>query len=219
MIRKQPVKPQGPKEVGKNFFLGGGSLKLTLPCPVTIKQCTTAPLWGLGHGWHETHIGGPADPLRAPRSGFPSGVSDFMPPTPPGKSCKCTHRRTQVSAGVGKPGMDSECASGCTWSTAWAAARLRDSRARSTGVIQGQRGGKIEVRNFSQFSAISQFFAIFRNFSQFSAIFRNFSAIFLSSRFSDCLPTLVQNNEIFFFYYAMHSLMFQVYQMLAYLSW
>ena len=82
-----------------------------------------------------------------------------------------------------------------------------------------QRGGKIEVRNFSQFSAISQFFAIFHNFSQFSAIFRNFSAIFLSSRFSDCLPTLVQNNEIFFFYYAMHSLMFQVYQMLAYLSW
>ena len=65
-----------------------------------------------------------------------------------------------------------------------------------------QRGGKIEVRNFSQFSAISQFFAIsaiFRNFPQFSAIFRNFSAIFLSSRFSDCLPTLVQNNEIFFF--------------------
>ena len=41
-----------------------------------------------------------------------------------------------------------------------------------------QRGGKIEVRNFSQFSAISQFFAIFRNFSQFSAIFRNFPAIF-----------------------------------------
>ena len=42
-----------------------------------------------------------------------------------------------------------------------------------------QGGGEIEVRNFSQFSAISQFFAIFRNFSQFSAIFpqffRNFS--------------------------------------------
>ena len=36
-------------------------------------------------------------------------------------------------------------------------------------------GGGIEVRNFSQFSAISQFFAILRNFSQF---FRNFSAIF-----------------------------------------
>ena len=88
-----------------------------------------------------------------------------------------------------------------------------------TGSGSRQRGGKIEVRNFSQFSAISQFFAIFRNFPQFSAIFRNFSAIFLSSRFSDCLPTLVQNNEIFFFYYAMHSLMFQVYQMLAYLSW
>ena len=58
-----------------------------------------------------------------------------------------------------------------------------------------QGGGEIEVRNFSQFSAISQFFAIFRNFSQFSAIFRNFSAIFLTSRFSDCLPTLVQNSE------------------------
>ena len=60
-------------------------------------------------------------------------------------------------------------------------------------------GGGIEVRNFSQFSAISQFFAIFRNFSQFSAIFRNFSAIFHTSRFSDCLPMLVQNNENFFF--------------------
>ena len=60
-------------------------------------------------------------------------------------------------------------------------------------------GGEIEVRNFSQFSAISQFFAIFRNFSQFSAIFRNFSAIFLTSRFSDCLPTLVQNSEKIFF--------------------
>ena len=62
-----------------------------------------------------------------------------------------------------------------------------------------QGGGEIEVRNFSQFSAISQFFAIFRNFSQFSAIFRNFSAIFHTSRFSDCLPTLVQNNENFCF--------------------
>ena len=60
-------------------------------------------------------------------------------------------------------------------------------------------GGEIEVRNFSQFSAISQFFAIFRNFSQISAIFRNFSAIFHTSRFSDCLPTLVRNNENFFF--------------------
>ena len=62
-----------------------------------------------------------------------------------------------------------------------------------------QGGGEIEVRNFSQFSAISQFFAIFRNFSQFSAIFRNFPAIFHTSRFSDRLPTLVQNNENFFF--------------------
>jgi hypothetical protein len=43
------------------------------------------------------------------------------------------------------------------------------------------RGGEIDIRNFPQFSAISQFSAIFRNFPQFSAIFRNFpqfSAIF-----------------------------------------
>ena len=40
-----------------------------------------------------------------------------------------------------------------------------------------QGGGGVEVRNFSQFSAISQFFAIFRNFPLFSTIFRNFSAI------------------------------------------
>ena len=79
--------------------------------------------------------------------------------------------------------------------------------------IQG--GGGIEVRNFSQFSAISQFFAIFRNFSQFSAIFRSFSAIFLPSRFSDCLPTLVQNSEKNFFYYAIHSLMFPGHQILT----
>ena len=48
--------------------------------------------------------------------------------------------RAQVSAGVGKPSMDSECASGCTWSTARATARLRDSRpwGSQTGqVIQG----------------------------------------------------------------------------------
>ena len=43
-------------------------------------------------------------------------------------SCRCTPQRAQVSAGVGKPSMDSECASGCTWSTARATARLRDSR-------------------------------------------------------------------------------------------
>ena len=70
----------------------------------------------------------------------------------------------------------------------------------------GQRGGKIEVRNFSQFSAISQFFAIFRTFSQFSAIFRNFSAIFLSSRFSDCLPTLVPS--LFWSFSCLHVCMF-----------
>ena len=34
------------------------------------------------------------------------------------------HPSAQVSAGVGKPCMDSECASGCTWSTARATARL-----------------------------------------------------------------------------------------------
>ena len=77
-------------------------------------------------------------------------------------------------------------------------------------------GGGIEVRNFSQFSAISQFFAIFRNFSQISAIFRNFSAIFHTSRFSDCLPTLVQNKEKnFFFYYSIHSQMLHSHQNLA----
>ena len=70
-------------------------------------------------------------------------------------------------------------------------------------------GGEIEVRNFSQFSAISQFFAIFRNFPQFSAIFRNFPAIFHTSRFPNRLPTLVQNNEIFFFYYSIPSQMLQ----------
>ena len=71
-------------------------------------------------------------------------------------------------------------------------------------MVHDRGGGGIEVRNFPQFSAISQFFAIFRNFSQFSAIFRNFSAIFLTSRFSDCLPTLVQNREKNFFLLCLH---------------
>ena len=47
-----------------------------------------------------------------------------------------------LSAGVGKPSMDFECASGCTWSTAQATARLRDSRpwnSQTGQVIQGQR--------------------------------------------------------------------------------
>ena len=40
------------------------------------------------------------------------------------RSSPSTPQRAQVSAGVGKPSMDSECASGCTWSTARATARL-----------------------------------------------------------------------------------------------
>ena len=49
------------------------------------------------------------------------------------------HKSVQESA---NPHMDSECASGCTWSMALATARLRDSRPWSsqTGqVIQGLR--------------------------------------------------------------------------------
>ena len=85
-----------------------------------------------------------------------------------------------------------------------------------TAGYMSQGRGEIEVRNFSQFSAILQFSAIFRNFPQFSAIFRNFSAIFLTSRFSDCLPTLVQNSEKKkFFYYAIHSVMFPSHQILT----
>ena len=42
-------------------------------------------------------------------------------------SCRCTRQRAQVSAGVGKPSMDLQCASGCTRSTARATARLRNS--------------------------------------------------------------------------------------------
>ena len=59
-------------------------------------------------------------------------------PSPPRR----TPHRAQVSAGVDKPSMNSECASGCTWPTARATARLWDSRPRSsqTGqVIQGLR--------------------------------------------------------------------------------
>ena len=33
-------------------------------------------------------------------------------------SCRCTPQHAPVSAGVSKPSMDVECASGCPWSTA-----------------------------------------------------------------------------------------------------
>ena len=55
-------------------------------------------------------------------------------------SCRCTPQRAQVSAGVGKPSMDSECASECTWSTARATARLRDSRPWSSQTGQAIQG-------------------------------------------------------------------------------
>ena len=43
-------------------------------------------------------------------------------------------------AGVGKPSMDWECTSGCTWSTARATARLRDSRPWSSQTGQVTHG-------------------------------------------------------------------------------
>ena len=51
------------------------------------------------------------------------GIIAVVRKPPSGKSsCRCTHHRAQVSAGVGKPDMDSEGASGCTGSTARATA-------------------------------------------------------------------------------------------------
>ena len=85
---------------------------------------------------------------------------------------------------------------------------------------QAEGGEKLRsaiFRNFPQFRNFSQFSAIFRNFPQFSAIFPQFFSVpdFLTaSPRPRCCRTMR-----FFFYYAMHSLMFQVYQMLAYLSW
>ena len=60
----------------------------------------------------------------------------------------------------------------------YAVASHRTEQFKKQDYIWKQGGGGIEVRNFPQFSAISQFFAIFRNFSQFSAIFRNFPQFF-----------------------------------------
>ena len=56
----------------------------------------------------------------------PLKVNQVLPPLR--KIILQMHTPAQVSAGVGKPSMDLECASGCTWSTARATARLRDSR-------------------------------------------------------------------------------------------
>ena len=80
---------------------------------------------------------GPPLAHTSPNTPFLGGFKKVYPP-PPGegkdkreraivvvrspfevkRSCRCTHRRAQFSTGVGKPRMDLECASGCTWSTA-----------------------------------------------------------------------------------------------------
>ena len=56
-------------------------------------------------------------------------------------SCRCTPQCAQVSAGVGKPSMDSECASGCTWSTARATACLRAN----PGVVKQDKSSRGSV--------------------------------------------------------------------------
>ena len=65
---------------------------------------------------------------------------------PAGKlSCRCTSQCAQVSAGVGKPHMDSEGASGCTWSPARATA---PSPGRPTpGVVKQDKssGGSVDT--------------------------------------------------------------------------
>jgi len=65
-------------------------------------------------------------------------------------------------------------------------------------------------RNFPQFRNFSQFSAIFRNFPQFSAIFPQF---FTLPDFLTASPTLVQNNENF--YYSIYSLMIPGHQILT----
>ena len=116
----------------------------------------TPPLWdsrpGAGsgllfQGWSAC-AGGAGNELPIVRigTGIPLSPTKLHHPHPPegkgkreriivvvGSPCQenhpaDAHTSAQVSAGVGKPSMDSECASGCTWSTARAAARLRDSR-------------------------------------------------------------------------------------------
>ena len=60
-------------------------------------------------------------------------------------SCRCTSQCAQVSAGVGKPHMDSEGASGCTWSPARATA---PSPGRPTpGVVKQDKssGGSVDT--------------------------------------------------------------------------
>ena len=58
---------------------------------------------------------------------------------------RCTPQRAQVSAGVGKPPLDSECVPGCTWSTARATA---PSPGRPTpGVVKQDKssGGSVDT--------------------------------------------------------------------------
>ena len=91
-----------------------------------------------------------ASTVGARPTSFPQQLS---PPPPPshqkplsGKwSCQCTRQRAQVSAGVRNPRMDSECASGCTWSTARATA---PSPGRPTpGVVKQDKssGGSVDT--------------------------------------------------------------------------
>ena len=62
---------------------------------------------------------------------------------------RCTHQRAHGGAGVGKRGMDSECGSGCPWSTAQVTAHLWDSRPRSSQTVQVIQGSVATTKTHS----------------------------------------------------------------------
>ena len=128
--------PEAQRDVAGGWGGAGWLNGVGVVCSVTKPHCAEQP--------HAHRNGSTACPplVRKLKTQTAHILSFYgTPPPPSGKlSCSCTPQRAQVSAGVGKPRMDSECASGCTWSTARETARLRDSRPCSsqTGqVIQG----------------------------------------------------------------------------------
>ena len=116
------------------------------------EECCAAGIWG-DQGTCHTGPRSPRLPLqmspgrslcrrnRQPRHPF----TPFPLAPPPPQKLEAPVRKIilqmhTLSAGVSKPSMDSECASGCTWSTARETARLRDSRPWSSQTGQDIQG-------------------------------------------------------------------------------
>ena len=130
---------QGPRGWGAVTLEAVSKVPPPLPLPVPLPTATRSPAAPrdetemespeeTGQGVRETQgeVTGQGR-LHSPKNGAErrGGAKERTKGTESLWSCRCAHRRAQVSAGVGKPphGLG-----GCIWSTARATARLWDSR-------------------------------------------------------------------------------------------